>query len=289
LKTLAACSARGLMKSLEPNGFGETYESWVTRLRADCSLRQKSARAMSASESLSSQWPTPASGLPNDGEEPETWHARAAALKEKHQNGNGAGIPLAIAAKDFTASAWPTPASRDWKGAPSKPYSERGGGTKGEALDSFVQHHWYTPNVPNGGRTLTEDTSPTGMTPDGIKRQVGLENQAKQWPTPTSLSFAESHQPGNSQSMNITLDLASSLRDQMTYPVGGIPLKERRSLNPLFVEWLMGWPPGWTLLAWIDLGCSEMEWSHWKARMASELLRIGLPREAPPEQMSLFG
>jgi hypothetical protein len=278
------------MKSLEPSGYGETYESWVTRLRADCSLRQKSARAMSASESLSSQWPTPASGLPNDGEEPETWHARAAALKEKHQNGNGAGIPLAIAAKDFTASAWPTPASRDWKGSPSKPYSERGGGNKGEALPAFIEHKWATPMAQMNRKS---EKAMRPFVEGGESSPPGLEQQAealsRNWPTPTSLSYAESHQPGNSQSMDITLDLASSLRDQMTYPVGGIPLIERRSLNPLFVEWLMGWPPGWTLLAWTDLGCSETEWSLWLAAMQSELLRIGLPRGAPPEQMSLFG
>ena len=43
---------------------------------------------------------------------------------------------------------------------------------------------WFTPNTPNGGRTLQEGTSPTGITPDGIKRQVGLENQTRLWTTP---------------------------------------------------------------------------------------------------------
>ena len=75
---------------------------------------------------------------------------------------------------------------------------------------------------------------------------VPLAAQTVNWPTPTSLSYSESHQPGNSQSMNMTLDLASSLRDRVTYLVGEIPAQERRSLNPLFVEWLMGWPIGWT-------------------------------------------
>lgn len=46
--------------------------------------------------------PTPAASNPNDGEGPETWHARAEVLKEKHGNGNGAGIPLSIAAQDAT-------------------------------------------------------------------------------------------------------------------------------------------------------------------------------------------
>ncbi len=88
---------------------------------------------------------------------------------------------------------------------------------------------------------------------------------------------------------NIEDQVVSFHQVHPTYPVGELPSKERRSLNPLFVEWLMGWPPGWTLLAWTDLGCSATAWFHWRAAMRSELLRIGLPREAPPEQMSLFG
>jgi hypothetical protein len=45
---------------------------------------------------------------------------------------------------------------------------------------------WPTPNVPNGGRTMTpEDIANKGMTDKG-KRQVGLENVAQIWPTPKS-------------------------------------------------------------------------------------------------------
>ncbi|VBB13909.1 Mte8-like protein [Burkholderia contaminans] len=40
-------------------------------------------------------------------------------------------------------SGWPTPTSTDFKGAPSKPYSERGGGKKGMRLDAAA-HHWLS-------------------------------------------------------------------------------------------------------------------------------------------------
>jgi site-specific DNA-cytosine methylase len=82
---------------------------------------------------------------------------------------------------------------------------------------------------------------------------------------------------------------ASFHQVQPTYTVGGIPSKERRSLNPLFVEWLMGWPPGWTLLAWTDFACSATELSAFKARMRSALLHLGLPPPAPFVQPDLFG
>lgn len=49
---------------------------------------------------------------------------------------------------------------------------------------------WPTPTVPNGGRSPKGGMSPTGMTPDGKKRQVDLQHavrmvEQKMWPTPT--------------------------------------------------------------------------------------------------------
>ncbi|MER2535499.1 MAG: hypothetical protein ABTQ31_10095, partial [Rhizobiaceae bacterium] len=118
------------------------------------------------------------------------------------------GVPLPA-----QAAQWTTPSAGD---------GQRGGtitaAMSGTSLAQQVNTLWYTPNVPNGVRTLAEETSATGMTKDGVKRQVGLENQAN-----------------------------SFHRDHLTYPVGATLSHPRRSLNPLFVEWLMGWPPAWTL------------------------------------------
>lgn len=44
---------------------------------------------------------------------------------------------------------------------------------------------------------------------------------------------------------------------------------ERRTLNPQFVEWLMGLPIGWT-----GSGVSATEWSRWWRLMRSELSRL---------------
>ena len=83
--------------------------------------------------------------------------------------------------------------------------------------------------------------------------------------------------------------LSSSLQDRIIYPVGQVSSHPRRSLNPIFVEWLMGWPPGWTLAAWTDFACSATELSAWKQRMRSALLDLGLPQAGPPAQLALFG
>lgn len=260
-RTSAGCSRGGLTKSLARSVYSETFQSLVLRLREDCSRRQKSARAIRASESSS--------------------------------------------------LAWPTASARDWKGANQKELHDRG--CKGAPLNEIAVL-WYTPNVPNGGRTLSESTSSTGMTADGVKRQVGLENQARWWATPrvtvnrTSTIAMVRPDSGSSLSLEQQAEILagitpievarsekllkrfglSSPQVQTAETTGESSSTDRRSLNPLFVEWLMGWPPGWTLAAWTDFACSETALSLFKQHMRSALLSLGFPREAPPAQFALF-
>jgi len=56
-------------------------------------------------------WTTPDARAMNDGENLETWDARQVKNKEKHGNGNGAGMPIAIQCKTITG--WPTPMALD--------------------------------------------------------------------------------------------------------------------------------------------------------------------------------
>jgi hypothetical protein len=60
--------------------------------------------------------PTPDASVANLGEGPETWYARREKLKDKGYNGNGAGVPLSIAAQVGPRyRTWPTPTARDHK------------------------------------------------------------------------------------------------------------------------------------------------------------------------------
>lgn len=185
----------------------------------------KLGRTGAAAETISSlqvkvqTWPTPSASVANDGESPETWHARAAALKEKHGNGNGAGTPLTIA-----SSAWPTPASRDQKGENSMAHMLRTDGR----TDGRIHHIDQLPNF---------------------------------------VMFHFSHQD---QTMND--GQKSSAPDQTS----------RQRLNPQFVDWLMGWPPGWTST---DLtACDAEEMESYRSKLHSHLsLLLGeqeLHREA---------
>lgn len=56
----------------------------------------------------------------------------------------------------------------------------------------------------------------------------------------------------------------------MTSTAGSIICEQRRTLNPAFVEALMGWPTGWTGFDFVATA-----WSPWLQRMRSEFLRLG--------------
>ena len=119
---------------------------------------------------------------------------------------------------------------------------------------------WPTPNVPNGGRSPKDGMSLTGMTPDGKKRQVGLENAVKMWPTPDANTSTYSN------GYNGFMNLREAVRMWPTPTTGAAfckwggsgsrekcktiltPEEINGALNPTWVEWLMGYPLGWTAL-----------------------------------------
>jgi hypothetical protein len=109
---------------------------WQTPVADDSIARSRGKWNGRGEPKLSAQvklWPTPSASLPNDGEAPNTWLERRERVREKHNNGNGMGMPLAIAAK-----VWPTPAARDYRSPNKLSYAERGGGKKGEQLPNAV-------------------------------------------------------------------------------------------------------------------------------------------------------
>jgi len=73
------------------------------------------------------------------------------------------------------------------------------------------------------------------------------------WPTPTSLSFAESHQPGNNRSMNKTVELAGWVSPTaQDHSRGGMPPRPHDTGIPLSQQ-----------VAGIEMPQSSMELSGW--------------------------
>lgn len=126
---------------------------------------------------------------------------------------------------------------------------------------------WPTPNVPNGGRScahVTDWRGADGRTAyhNGKKVQVGLEHAAKHWPTPTATLGTKGGRVTPRKSLEgVTLIEAVSQRSTWATPTvhgnynragasaksgDGLATQAGGSLNPTWVEWLMGWPLGWT-------------------------------------------
>jgi hypothetical protein len=103
---------------LESSAWGNSEEFCYVWNRLDtyfaCSAFQLTPLGRDTEDNECSLWPTPDAAVANDGESVETWLARAEELKAKGYNGNGAGMPLAIAAK-----LWPTPHQADGTGGGS--------------------------------------------------------------------------------------------------------------------------------------------------------------------------
>ena len=96
---------------------------------------------------------------------------------------------------------------------------------------------WKTPDVPNGGRTMSAE-GPAGMRRDNPDLNViacHSFHPAQPTPTPT---------PGSESSPSAPTS--------------------RRRLNPSFVDWLMGLPPGWTAYA-------PAETASWYSRVRMRL------------------
>src|SRR3990167_2462896 len=188
-----------------------------------CSVRPRSARHTFASDSSSSpDYPTP-----------------SATRYGSSQNGicsnkPSAGTPsldtMAASGMLPTVERWPTPRASEY---------------------------WPTPSLPNGGRSLPDGTSPTGVTPDGRKRQMDLQHAARLWPTPNTrdaASAARTTTPTGVMHSGTTLTDAircpSSHRGEATSGDGGTSWpstqRSRLQLNAAFVDLLMGWPLGWS-------------------------------------------
>ncbi|MFD1059686.1 toll/interleukin-1 receptor domain-containing protein, partial [Paracoccus fistulariae] len=112
---------------------------------------------------------------------------------------------------------------------------------------------------------------PTPLATDGAKPSAGsrksadLTHAAGMWMTPT----ARDHKDGATTLANTPVNGLLGRQVLTTPRAGSDTSDQRRTLNPLFVEALMGWPTGWTGSASV-----AMAWSPWLRRMRSELWRI---------------
>ena len=128
------------------------------------------------------------------------------------------------------AAQWPTPAAQNWKG------SSEGSVTRADGKSRMDILHY---------RAEMGFTRPApAITPDGLQPSHHAPISRPLWAWMTA-----SH--GRSVSRRLW------------------KTRGKRRLNPLFVEWLMGWPPGHALC-----GCLGTAFTRWQRRMRGALCRL---------------
>lgn len=143
-----------------------------------------------------------------------------------------------MAARWSKSEMFPTPLASDSQGGPRQPDGKRGMGLVETAA------RWSTPTAHDG--------SSTGSKPRPRQGGASLRTQVERWPTATATDCRDSGAAGYSTASGrhsgTTLTDAARLHD-------GRPLEETSTagpdglvLCPEFVEGLMGFPEGWTLV-----------------------------------------
>jgi hypothetical protein len=114
-----------------------------------------------------------------------------------------------------------------------------------------------------------------------------LASASALWPTPATRDHhaqGATHNPKAQSSSLATMvekHGSHSAHPVPPTPAGPPSSPERRSLNPLFVEWLMGWPIGWT-----DCERPVTGFSRWLRRARGALSTLCSP--PPARQTGLF-
>ena len=192
----------------------------------------------------------------------ETFKAWATELRRVYS----ARRKSAQAIAESGCSSWPTP-TEDNANNVGGPARTRGAQNGGYQDLTVATQAWPTPT----------SGCPEGTTPvDGKRANPRLMDTVQAWHSPCVADsdgrprWDRRASPGYTRRIpvpNITAQ-ALGLQDQTKIGLESQSSVGRR-LNPTFVEWLMGWPLGWT-----DFAHVGTEWYRWQRHMLSELSRL---------------
>ena len=232
--------------------FSASFETWATELRRLSALRRKSVQATEGNGCSSSEWPT----------------ARA---EDSESCGNHPNAVDSLTGATGMRQAVKPPGGGD---------TCRSGDRKGELLLGGKARAWATPKAEGNDNANSADA------------HVSLGKQANQWPTPN----VPNRGPEGSKSHEHRLDrkyldaTAQSFHPSPPAPENstsggessmsrpGLNPPSKRRLNVAFVEWLMNFPPRWSIA---HSGCGHLETPRVASRqrmLLSSLLR-NLSRE----------
>jgi len=151
------------------------------------------------------------------------------------------------------AMMWRTPSQSDGEGGVMRMGEGDGKYKLRDQVQEINRQFWPSPQAQSAGKGLllnelvTKEGEPAkkgerAYNPKtGLHTQITLDRAVKMWPTPT--------EHGNYNRKG----LSKTSGDGLATAVGGTETQPKGQLNPQWVEWLMGFPEGWS-----DLKCLGM-------------------------------
>jgi hypothetical protein len=219
------------LKTLVPHIDEKESGLWQTPV-ADDSVNRKKGKWNSRGEpKLSAQvlWPTPCAN--ETGENPEKLIKR---MKKYGRTGSDVHMKLST-----YIQMWPTPTTQDNVQVAGMGKA-KGNSKRGTTLGGAVRI-WPTPTAtflgPATGEKLAQRIK--------NRKRPSFLSEAIVWPTPTTSE-------AKSDTLNIQNRINKGKQIMLCHAVRMKPTQEvptpqhGGSLNPMWVEWLMGWPLGWT-------------------------------------------
>ena len=207
------------------------------------------------------------------------------AMKERgRQKGKAPGVSNL----NERVMTWSTPRATDGEsGSPNQSF-----GAGGIPLAAQTIQWWNTPSTADGmGGHVTRGGNRTN---ELLLNGQAIDVTESTWKTPRTVQGLYTRDRGDPTKERLSLDgQASSLQVRTHVTNGAVSPtsaqdSSRRSLNPFFVEWLMGWPMGWAYLGSTRSGFLATEWSRWWLLMRFALSQLPWPDEEARVQQDLF-
>lgn len=178
-----------------------------------------------------------------------------ALLREATEVRPGRSKPGNLRDQVSNMKSWPTPRAQE-PGTTTEGY----GRGLAELVEGKEQRQkWPTPTA----------TERSGVNPNCPEKIQGLTQAVKSWPTPTARDYKCVSPDGDYRDGKLKTDYV----DRAVHAVSDG--NSNGLLSPDWVEWLMGWPIGWTSLEPI----TDLDWRDWNTDPADELPSIVITQQ----------